>query len=45
MEKISYLKMFGEGLQVHRDIKSLVKGSHDISEHGSDKIKTHSNIF
>ena len=31
--------MFGEGLQVHSDIKSLVKGSYDISEHGSDKIK------
>ena len=44
-KKISYLKMFGEGLQVHSDIKSLVKSSHNISEHGSDKIKTHSNIF
>ena len=37
-EKIYYLKMLREGLQVHRDIKSLVKGRHDISEHGSDKI-------
>ena len=44
-EKIYYLKMLREGFQVHRDIKSLVKGRHDIAEHGSDKIKTHSNIF
>ena len=37
-EKLSYLKMLGEGLQVHRDVKGFIEGRHHITEHRPDKM-------